>query len=163
MIDLSKGMDFQGYLNKCSEGQREKLLKAYENTKLSNKAVRELKSLKEKVNVVVFSEDYCPDCIVTLPFVKRVQELNDNIKVYYYGLQENKALLEEYTGTARIPTVMTFSDTMEPKGAYVEVPEEIGERVARLSPDKQKQIIQDYRQGKYNNLIEKDLLEIMRK
>lgn len=162
MIDLSKGLDFQGYLNKNTEEQNAKLLRAYENTKLSKETEEAVKSLKEKVNVVVFSEGYCPDCIVTLPFVKRMQELNDNIKVYYYRLEGNRELLEEFTGTSRIPTVMTFTEAMEPKGAYIEVPQVLAEQVAKLSGDKQKELIRDYRQGKYNDLIEKDLLSIIK-
>ena len=163
MIDLSKGIDFQGYLDKCSEEQREKLLKAYEATSLSKETSNEVKNLNTKTNVIVFSEGYCPDCVVTLPFVEKMKEQNENIKVYYYGLQGNKELLEQFTGTARIPTVMSFSEAMEPKGAYIEVPVEIGEKVARVSPDKQKEIILEYRQGKYNDLIEKDLLSIINK
>lgn len=162
MIDLSKALDFKGYLNKNSEEENEKLLKAYENTKLSKEAEETVKNLKEKVNVVVFSEGYCPDCVVTLPFVKRMEELNDNIKVFYYGRQDNSQLLEAMTGTARIPTVITFTDSMEPKGAYIEVPQEIAEQAARASSDKQKEIIKEYRQGKYNDLVEKELLSIIK-
>lgn len=163
MIDLTKAMDFKAYLNKCSDINREKLLKAFKATELSKDALEESRTIKEKVNVVVFSEDYCPDCIVTLPFVERIGEVNENIKVYYYGLADNKELLQQYTGTARIPTVMTFSENMEPKGVYVEVPSEVSEKLAHLSPDKQKTVIQDYRQGKFNNFIEKDILSIINK
>lgn len=161
MINLAKGLDFEGYLNKSTEEQKAKLLEAYEATKLSEDAFENIKALDEKVNVVVFSEGYCPDCIVTLPFVKRMEELNHNIKVFYYGMQGNKELLEEYTGTARIPTVMTFTEDMQPKGAYVEVPEEVANKVSKLPSDKQKEVIMEYRQGKYNDLIEKDLLSIL--
>lgn len=162
MIDLSKGLDFQGYLNKNTEEQKTKLLKTYENTKLSKDALKIVKSLKEKVNVVVFSEGYCPDCTVTVPFVEKIQKLNDNIKVFYYSREDNKDLLEQYTGTARIPTVMTFTENMKPKGAYIEVPKPLAEKAARLSGDKQKEVIEDYRHGKYNDLIEEELLAIIK-
>lgn len=162
MIDLSKGLDFQGYLNKNSEDENTKLLEVYNNTKLSKEAEETIKNLKEKVNVVVFSEGYCPDCVVTLPYVKKMQELNDNIKVFYFGRQGNSELLEAMTGTARIPTVITFTEDMKPKGAYIEAPQEVAEKLARASSDKQKEIIREYRQGKYNDLIEKELLSIIK-
>jgi len=162
MIDLSKALDFQGYLNKSTEEQKDKLLKTYETTKLSKQAEEEIKKLDKNVNVVVFSEGYCPDCVVTLPYVKRMQELNSNIKVFYYGMNGNKELLEEYTGTSRIPTVMTFTEDMKPKGAYVEVPQPIAEKAAVLPSDKQKELIKEYREGKYNNLIENELLDIIK-
>lgn len=162
MIDLSKGLDFEGYLNKNTDEQKANLLKAYESIKLSKEGEKAVKSIDKNVNVVVFSEGYCPDCVVTLPYVKKMQELNSNIKVFYYGMQGNKELLEAYTGTARIPTVMTFTEEMEPKGAYVEVPQSLSEKIAKLPIDNQKELINEYRQGKYNDLIEKELLEIIK-
>lgn len=162
MINLSDALDFQGYLGKNKDDEREKLILAYEKTQLSKETVDAVKAIDTKVNIVVFSEGYCPDCIVTLPFVKRMQDINENLKVYYYGMQGNKELLEEYTGTSRIPTVMTFTEDMEPKGAYIEVPKIISEKMARVPSEKQKELVQEYRQGKYNDLIEQELLDIIK-
>lgn len=162
MIELSSGLDFKDYLNKNSEEERERLVKNIDKIKLSKEALEEVKEIKATVNVVVFSEGYCPDCIATLPFVEKLKEANDKIKVLYYGMKGNEGLLKEYTGTSRIPTVMTFTENMEPKGAYVEVPAELSEKMARLSQDKQKELVTEYRQGKYNNLIEKELLSILK-
>jgi thiol-disulfide isomerase/thioredoxin len=162
MIDLSKALDFDGYLNKNNEEERQNLVEAYEKTVLSNKIVDAVKALDKEVNIVVFSEGYCPDCIVTLPFVKRMQNLNENLKVYYLGMKGNKELLEEYTGTSRIPTVMTFTKDMEPKGVYIEVPKVIAEKMAKMPSDKQRELVLEYREGKYNELIEEELLEIIK-
>ncbi len=162
MIDLSKGLTFEQYLNKNSEEERNKVLEAYEKTELSKEAVDEIKAISKKINVVVFSEGYCPDCVVTLPFIKRMENLNDNIKVYLFGMKGNKELLEQYTGTARIPTVMTFTEAMEPKGAYIEVPKVIAEKMAKLPSEKQKELVLEYRQGMHNKLVEKELLEIIK-
>jgi hypothetical protein len=162
MIDLSKGLTFEQYLNKNSEEERNKVLEAYEKTELSKEAVDEIKAISKKINVVVFSEGYCPDCVVTLPFIKRMENLNDNIKVYLFGMKGNKELLEQYTGTARIPTVMTFTEEMEPKGAYIEVPKVIAEKMAKLPSEKQKELVLEYRQGMHNELVERELLEIIK-
>lgn len=162
MIELARGLDFKGYLNKSSEEEKERLVKNLDKIKLSKEAEEEVKEIKDIVNVVVFSEGYCPDCVATLPFVEKLKEANDKIKVFYYGMKGNEELLLEYTGTSRIPTVMTFTENMEPKGAYVEVPAELNEKMARLSQDKKKELVTEYRQGKYNNLIEKELLRILK-
>lgn len=162
MIDLSNALDFEGYLNKNNEEERQNLVEAYEKTVLSSKVIDAVKAIDKKVNIVVFSEGYCPDCIVTLPFVKRMQNLNENLKVYYLGMKGNKELLEEYTGTSRIPTVMTFTKDMEPKGVYIEVPKVIAEKMAKVPSDKQRELVLEYRQGKYNELIEEELLEIIK-
>lgn len=162
MIELSKALDFNGYLNKNSAEEREKLVNNLKNIKLSEEAKDEIQAIKERVNVVVFSEGYCPDCVATLPFLERMQQENNNIKVFYYGMKGNEQILEEYTGTARIPTVMTFTENMEPKGAYIEVPAELSEKMGKLPQEKQREIISEYRNGKYNSLIEKELTAILR-
>lgn len=162
MIELSKGMDFNGYLNKNSAEEREKLVSNLNKIQLSKTAEEEIKSIKGPVNVVVYSEGYCPDCIATLPFLEKMKEVNDNIKVFYYGMKGNEGLLQEYTGTARIPTVMSFTENMEPKGAYVEIPAELSEKLAKLPQEKQRELVIEYRQGKYNDLIEKELLELVK-
>lgn len=162
MIDLTKGLTFEQYLNKNSESERNKVLEAYEKTELSKEAIETVKSINNKVNVVVFSEGYCPDCVVTLPFIKRMENLNENIKVYLFGMDGNRELLEEYTGTARIPTVMTFTESMEPKGAYIEVPKVIAEKMAKLTSEKQRELVIEYREGKHNKLVEQELLDIVK-
>jgi thiol-disulfide isomerase/thioredoxin len=162
MIELSKGLDFTGYLNKNSKEERERLENNLDRIKLSKEVYEAAKEIKENVNVVVFSEGYCPDCIATLPFIKRLSEANAKIKVFYYGMKGNEKLLEEYTGTSRIPTIMTFTENMEPKGAYIEVPSELSEKMAKLSNDKQKELVTEYRQGRYNDLIEKELIGILK-
>lgn len=162
MIELSRGMDYKDYLNKILEEEREKLINNSDKIRLSKEAYEEAKKIKDTVNVVVFSEGYCPDGIATLPFVEKFKEANEKIKVFYYNKEGNEQLLEEYIGKSRIPTILTFSENMEPKGAYVEFPEELSKKMAGLSEDKRKELVTEYREGKYNNLIEKDLLGILK-
>lgn len=162
MIDLSKGMNFEQYLDKNNESQREALLNAFERTELSKDTVDFVKSIKETVNIVIYSEGYCPDCVATLPFIKRMKDINDNINVSIFGLSGNEQLLEEYTGTSRIPTVMFFKENMEPKGVYIEIPKALLEKMVGMPSDRQKELIADYRAGKYNDLIEEELVGILK-
>jgi hypothetical protein len=161
MVHLLEGMNFDEYLEKSEENQKEALLKAYANTKLSSEAENKLRNLKAPIHVIVFSEGYCPDCTVTVPFIKRMQEVNGNLRVVFHPRRGNEALMEELTGDARIPTVVTFTEEMDPKGAYVEVPQALVEKMASVGHDRQKELISAYRQGKYNDFIEKELLHII--
>lgn len=161
MINLPVGLSFEQYLQKASEEQRIAQEKAYESTVLSRKASEKIKGIKDTVNVVIFSEGYCPDCIVTLPFIKRMEELNSNIKVNILPLKGNEEMLKEFVGTARIPTVLTFDSKMDPKGAYVEVPQVLSEKMNSLNNEEKKELIREYREGKYNHLIEDQLSNII--
>lgn len=161
MINLNEGLSFQQYLEKNTPEQREAMQKAYDNTQLSEEGKKYIQSIDKPLNMVVYSEGFCPDCVVTLPFVRRMEELNPNIKMFIFGREGNKETLEEMVGTARIPTVLCFTENMEPKGAYIEVPEEVKEMMMGLSPDKQKEIVMEYRAGKFNSSVEKNLIKIL--
>ncbi len=161
MIDLSKGFTFEEYLEKSKLKYGDIQLTAYNSTNLSSGTKESLQNLTSTVNVAVFSEGFCPDCIVTLPFIKRMAEENKNINLYCFPKSGYENFLEEYTGVARIPTIITFDGEMNPKGAYVEFPKELFEKMISLKIEEKKNLVNDYRQGNYNAIIEEELLDIL--
>ena len=161
MINLSKGLTFQEYMEKSKLEYGDIQLITYNSTTLSSGTKESLQNLTSIVNVAVFSEGYCPDCIVTLPFIKRMAEENKNINLYCFPKSGYENFLEEYTGDARIPTIITFDEQMNPKGAYVEFPKKLLEKMISLKIEEKKNLVNDYRLGKYNSIIEQELLDIL--
>ncbi|MGH4138546.1 thioredoxin family protein [Clostridium sp.] len=161
MINLLKGLTFEAYLEKSKLEYGEMQLIAYNSTNLSSSTKDSLENLTSVVNVAIFSEGYCPDCIVTLPFIKRMEEKNENISLYCFPKSGYEEFLEEYTGQARIPTIITFDSEMNPKGAYIEFPKRLLEMMTSLKIEEKKNLVNEYRQGKYNYLIEEELLNII--
>lgn len=161
MIKLPEGLTFEQYIQKTSEEQRIAQERAYIKTVLSGEVCEKVKGMKSNVNVIAFSEGYCPDCIVTLPFLKKMEELNSNIKVRILPMKGNEEMLKEFVGTTRIPTVLAFDSNMEPKGAYVEFPQVLSEMMVKLNIEERKELIKEYREGKYNHLIEEQLSNII--
>jgi len=161
MIDLSKGLSFDSYLKKSQEKYGDIQDKAYNNTNLSGNAKEEIKKLDKIIHATVFTEGFCPDCIVTIPFIQKLSEENSNLKIHYMPRTGFEDFLEEAVGSKSIPTIITFDEDMNPKGAYVETPKELQEKMVGLSQEERKSIYSEYRNGKYNNLIEKNLLDII--
>lgn len=161
MINLSNGVTFEEYLEKSELKYGDVQLTAYNSTTLSCGTKESLENLTSTVNVAVFSEGYCPDCVVTLPFIKRMAEENKNINMYCFPKTGYEDFLEEYTGETRIPTIITFDEEMNPKGAYVEFPKQLLGKMALLKIEEKKNLVNDYRQGKYNTLIEEEILDIL--
>ncbi|MGH4126208.1 MAG: thioredoxin family protein [Clostridium sp.] len=161
MINLSKGLTFEEYLEKSELEYGDIQLITYNSTTLSSVTKESLRNLTSTINVAVFSEGYCPDCIVTLPFIKRMAEQNKNIKLYCFPKSGYESFLEEYTGEVRIPAIITFDSEMTPKGAYVEFPKKLLEKMMPLKIEEKKNLVNDYRLGKYNDLIEEELLDII--
>ncbi|MPM51491.1 hypothetical protein SDC9_98240 [bioreactor metagenome] len=161
MIDLTKGLSFNEYLEKQHQKYGDVQDKAYDETSLSQNTKEEVKKLEKPVHAAVFTEGFCPDCIVTIPFIQRMAEENPNLKLHFMPRTGFETFLEEAVGDARIPTIITFDENMNPKGAYVETPKGLRDKMVGLSGDEKKALVVDYRAGKYNNLVEKDLLEII--
>lgn len=161
MIDLSSALSFEQYLEKSKESYGDIQDKKYIATTLSENAKSKIKNLNDTVNAIVFTEGFCPDCIATIPFIQKLSEENSNLKVHYLPRTDYEEFLEEAVGRVSIPTIITFDKDMNPKGAYVETPKELTEKMISLSSEDKKSLIEEYRQGKYNDLIEKDLLEIV--
>lgn len=161
MIDFSKGLTFNEYLQKQHEKYGDVQDKAYELTELSQDAKSKIKELDKPVHAAVFTEGFCPDCIITIPFIQKLSEENKNLKVYLMPRTGFEAFLDEAVGAARIPTIITFDENMNPKGAYVETPKALTDKMISMNNDEKKALIMDYRDGKYNDLIEKDLLDIL--
>jgi thiol-disulfide isomerase/thioredoxin len=161
MIDLTKGLSYEKYIEKSKDEERKNQVSTYEKTVLSEKSTRMIKDIDKTTNVIVFSEGFCPDCVVTLPFIKRMQEANDKIKFFIFPRQGNEEMMKEMTGVSRIPTVAVFTKDMEPKGLYVEIPEALKEKMISLDEDGRNKLIKDYRDGLYNYLIEEELIRII--
>lgn len=157
MFNLNEAFSFEQYMSSLSEHHKE----VYKKTSLSQNTKEKLKGLSKKINMVVFTEGYCPDCTVTLPVVKRFQENNSNVNIYIMGIEANKEFLEENLGEARIPTVMAFDADMNPLGVYVEFPKDLKEKIIEANMEEKKLLIEDYRAGKYNSLIEEDFIDII--
>ena len=152
MIDLKKGLSFEEYMK-----DKDELKERYATTELSNGCKESIKELKEVRQVLIFTEGYCKDCTAALPFVKKFAEENALIKLHVFGVKDQE---EKAVGEVRIPSILVFDEEMSPKGAYVETPNEVKEKIAAAPLEEKKVYVNDYREGKYNDLIEKDLLEI---
>lgn len=161
MLDFSKALSFEEYVEKQHDKYGDIQDKAYADTELSSDAKEKIKKLDKVVHAAIFTEGFCPDCIVTIPFVQRLSEENSNLKVHLFPRTGFEMFLEEAVGCLNIPAVITFTEDMDPKGAYVEMPRELVEKLPIISNDERKVLVGEYRAGKYNDLIEKDLLNII--
>lgn len=161
MLDFNKALSFEKYVEKQHDKYGNIQDKTYVNTELSSNAKEKIKRLDKVVHAAIFTEGFCPDCIVTIPFVQRLAEENSNLKVHLFHRTDFEGFLEKAVGCINIPAVITFTEDMDPKGAYVEMPKELVEKLPIISNDERKVLVAEYRSGKYNNLIEKDLLDII--
>lgn len=154
---LEDATGFMEYLDKVGSEFRT----AYEKTELSEHAKAKVSELKAERNLLIFTEAYCPDCVVALPFAQKLMEENDRIHIYIKRMKGAQDFLREAVGDARIPTVISFDGEMNPLGAYVEFPEALKVKMRSASVEDKKEFVSKYRRGTYNDLIEDALLELL--
>ncbi|WP_027340195.1 thioredoxin family protein [Halonatronum saccharophilum] len=157
MIDLKGKMNFRQFLNSSNEEFREEQLKLY-NIDLFDASKDIIMKVERAVELIVFSEIYCPDCRIVMPYLKKIEEINDNIEISIYPREGNEKAMKDYVGIARIPTVIKIDNKEKLEGRFIEFPKEISETLDRLTEEEREEVIDKYRRGEYNELIEKDLI-----
>ncbi|CCJ33079.1 thioredoxin family protein [Caloramator australicus] len=161
-MDLTKALSFEEYLNDLTEEQKNVYFNFYNNIFLDEDNITFIEKIQETVNLIVFSEGYCPDCLVTLPILKRIMEINKKINGYLFKRNGNEKMLLDMVGEARIPTILLFDKDFQPRSFYIEFPKEFKEKLTDLKDDEKKQYILKFREGKYVKLIEKEIIELLK-
>ena len=158
-----KGLSYNEFLDKAEPNYREKFEMFYKDMALSENTVERIKKIGKIVKVLVFAEPWCPDCMVSLPVIAKMAEINNLIEFAILPKEGHEDFLEKYKydGKPRIPTLIFMNEDYEELGAFVEIPKFIKEIYERgYQPD----IIvarREYRQGKYPEAIAGDFLEII--
>ncbi len=160
MIDFAQGCSYDEYLQKGYEEERERQQKAGEHTVFTPEFEAACRGVSRRLKLAVFAEIYCPDTVVTMPFVCRMAELNPLVEISIFERSPFETVLKEYSGTARIPTLLFFDENGSLLGSYVELPADLKTGIEK-DPSRQKALVLDLRRGKYNDLIQKELAALL--
>lgn len=159
-----QGIDYDKYLNSKGASEKEKSEKIYNDIVLTDEEIKKIEEVKEKVNILAFAEVWCPDCIVSVPGLKKLNDINSLIDFSVVGREGNEEYLEEYKedNKAKIPTFLIMDEKFKVKGAFIERPKAIKE--IEKSGDQVKIIVEkrNYRAGKYINATIKEILDIIK-
>ncbi len=151
-------LTYEEYLESATEDERKIIDSIYNQNKLSKETIDSIKNIKKNINILAFAEPYCKDCAVVLSCLLKMKDINNNINIKILPRKNNEDILEKYNNEKRIPTIINLDDNE--KKVFSEFPEIIHERIANNKNIKAV-IISEFRSGKYDNFIEKDLIEIL--
>ncbi|MDR1979008.1 MAG: thioredoxin family protein [Synergistaceae bacterium] len=119
----------------------------------------------EKATLVVFADMGCPDCRAVLPFLGKIGEVNPGIRVVFGEWNAaSEEFLQKRLGTGRVPTVLALDASGKlTDGAFVERPLPVHRATAEAPSRKDAMlVIGKFRNGGNDDLIEKDLLKVLR-
>ncbi len=129
---FNSGVEFDHFILGDDESYKEKALEIYENIKIDENLVDRIKSINKKINVLVFAEIWCPDCVINLPALKKICDLNPNIIMKILPREGNEKYMEDHkiNGKAKIPTFVFMDQDFNSIGSFIEIPDIIKEIVS---------------------------------
>ena len=161
MIDFSSGYSIEEYFHKGYEEERDRQKRACDKAVFSPEFEEAALRVNEPVLLAAFAEIYCPDTVVAMPFLKRAADLNPLIRLAVFEREPFRKELEAATGVAKIPTLLFFDEGMGIRGKFVEHPDELKQMMDDADPGERSCMNIDYRRGKYNGLIQRQITAIL--
>ena len=152
---------FEDYLKfEVTEAQEDKKqLKIIEKISLSEETEKAIKSIDKDITIVAVAQVYCPDCRAAVPFLKKFSDLNNKIKIDYRSRETAKEFFPDTDEKIKIPTLISYVD-----GRYNtfwdEFPAVVRKEIDE-DPENFDKIKYNFRIGKFNAEIEKELVDYL--
>lgn len=162
---FEKGISFEEFVNRDKDTHKEKTLEIYHQIEVAEELAQEIKTIDRITHVLVFGEIWCPDCMINVPALQKMADINDKIVIRIVSREGNEAYMENYAvnGKPKIPTFVFMDENFQEIGVFIEQPQAVKDIVAK---GKQVEIIvakRKYRKGEYVNDTIREILKILKK
>lgn len=158
---MKNPMNYKEFIDKAEDEHKEFIESLNKQGQLSEERLQYIKDIKEDTNIVVFTETRCKDSATTMPFLMKLVELNKKLKVSFYTKEGNEEVVEKLTGELRVPTIVILDSEGNAKRHYIEFAKKIKEKLKNSPVEDTQLIIDEMRSGKYNALIQEDLIRFL--
>ncbi|MEZ7717174.1 thioredoxin family protein [Leptotrichia wadei] len=152
---------FEDYLKfEVTEAEEDKKqLRIIEKISLSKETEKAIKAIDKDITIIAVAQVYCPDCRATVPFLKKFSDLNSKIKIDYRSREAAKEFFLDTDERIKIPTLISYVD-----GKYNtfwnEFPAVVKKKMDE-NPENFEDIKYNFRIGKFNAEIEKELVDYL--
>ncbi|MBU5678173.1 thioredoxin family protein [Alkaliphilus sp. MSJ-5] len=162
---FESGMSFEVFAPNGQDANIEKLLEVYNGIELDEELISKIQSIDKPIYLLAFAELWCPDCIINLPAIKKLNDINPNITFSILPREGNENYMDNYkiSGKHKIPTFVVLNDRFEEIGVFIETPKIVKEIVNKGN---QVEIIvakRKYRKGEYIKDTIKEITNIIMK
>ena len=126
---FTQGMTFQQYLDQMTTN-KEKFLQNMADVKLRPEDKALFANRREKLNVLVITEDWCGDAITNFPVLARMVEGAPNVGMRVFLRDRNPDLMDQYLNQGMfrsIPVFVFFDDQMNELARFIERPPSVTE------------------------------------
>lgn len=162
---FKKGITFEAFVPEDQDVNMEKLLEIYNGIEIDEKLFNEIKSIDEPIYILAFAELWCSDCIINLPALKKINEINPDITFRILPKEDNEKYMGNYKIDAKpkIPTFVILDDKFEEIGVFIENPKILSNIV---SSGNQVEVVvakRKYQKGEYVNETIREIINIIKR
>jgi hypothetical protein len=159
------GSTFHEFVNRDKDTYKEKTLENYHQIEINQELENKIKEIKDIVYILVFGEIWCPDCMVNVPALQKMTDINDKIIVRIVSREGNEAHMINYSpnGKPKIPTFVVMNQEFQVKGIFVEQPQTLKAIEAKGNQTEMIVARRKYQRGEYINDTIKEILGIIEK
>lgn len=126
---FAQGMTFQQYLDQMTTN-KDKFLETMAATHVTPQDRSVFADRREKLNVLVLTEDWCGDALTNFPVLARMVEGAPNVEMRVFLRDQNPDLMDQYLNRGlfrSIPVFVFFDGDMKEVARFVERPPKITE------------------------------------
>ena len=143
ILQSNKSMEWNEYINSMQENKSDfkKITNNVLENKKLNKLILNLSKKLENSEILILTEDFCPDSMFNIPIFIAISELINNVKLKIYRRSENEKLTDHFMSKNldRIPAVFILINGVikykwqeKPQKAY-KIQTNIIEQINKLS------------------------------
>ena len=160
MLTNVKLMDYEEYLRNANDEEMIFINELYDQGQILEEWLRDIISLNKHIKILVITSTRCKDSATILPFLIKLSQFNENIEVKFLLKNDNEELLSKLSGEMKVPTIMVI-DNNNVIRKFVEFPKGVKDILINNPKEKTQEIIDEMRNGKYNDLIQLDLIKFI--
>ncbi len=128
MMALRVGKDLFDYINEVKvEKSRHSMKRRLQEYKPNQGSVDKLERVDQKHYLIVFSADWCSDCVAYLPdLAKALMMARNNMLTARVVDYDNYRDMAEEFNIRTIPTIIVYDKSWKEMGRFVETPKKYG-------------------------------------
>jgi len=126
---FAQGMTFQQYLDQMTTN-KDKFTETLAGVRVAPEDLAVFRGRREKLNVLVITEDWCGDALTNFPVLARMVEGAPNVEMRVFLRDQNPDLMDQYLNRGiykSIPVFVFFDESMREVARFTERPPKITE------------------------------------
>ena len=160
---FEKGISFEVFAPDNHDVNMEKLLEIYNGIEIDEELFNKIKSIDNPIYILAFAELWCSDCIINLPALRRINDINPGIVFRILPKDFDGDCTEEceVRDKLKIPTFVILNNKFEEIGTFVENPKILNDIINKGNQVEVVVAKRKYQKGEYVSETIEEIIDII--